>query len=110
STTRFGHRKIASVTHAAVAAGVNELVTELAAAPVCHSYVSLVKVMQYAELNRLIGYYPCSGIKMPRDHDTDGFEPVSLIATQAQSLVLVLVFVPFEPRSMLIRFAAHASL
>ena len=106
---RFGARRVSSVTRAEVQAFVAELHgAGLAPATVHHHYVALRKAMRFAQEDRLIVHNPCDGVRLPKSHEADQFEPVFLTAAEVGRLSAALD--DREPYGLLIRFAAWTGL
>jgi integrase len=105
----FGSRKISTVTRAEVQAWIAKLHgAGLSPATVQHHYVALKKAFRHAEHDRLITYNPCNGVKLPKNHSADDFEPVFLTPAKVEAVAGHLD--AQEPYGLLVRFAAYTGL
>jgi integrase len=106
----FGHKRVATVNRADVQAWVTRLAREgLAPATVQHCYVAMRKAMKHALHDRLIGYDPCAGVKLPKDHQSDAhFVPAFLSVAQIDTATERLR--ECAPYDLMVRFMAFTGL
>lgn len=106
----FGGKRVTLVTRADVQAWITRLTAEgLAPATVHHCYVALRKAMKHALHDRLIGYDPCVGVKLPKDQKTDAdFAPVFLTVAQIDATAAELC--EAAPYDLMVRFLALTGL
>jgi integrase len=77
-------------------------------ATVQHHYVALRKALKFAQHDRLLVHNPCDGVRLPKNHSADQFEPVFLPAVQVETLAAELDAT--DPYGLLIRFVAYTGL